>query len=1393
MPPDLPRGYRFHPTDAELINHHLKPKLLGHQTHGKSIIPEVDLRKVEPWDLPETSRLDTSEWYVFNLRHRAGLSSRVDRATPGGYWKSVGKERAVKDDGNNRMVIGMKKTFCHYTGKAPKGTRNKDWIMHEYRVEGRQWEDLFKVRGEYVLCRIFIKKQATVSTFSQPEQQGHYIDDFLSSGQLDAYGTRELDNWTSMELGNLATENDAVRPASDQQERPSPIEDGWVPYLSTQMDHIDNYLLQSCGVLLEETCASIVMKKDDDAPDQSKSSGSSTLLASAKGHFNLTDDLQEEATDQWNFTNNSPLDFLKYRHPCLYASSENIFGREEVYEKVIQILLQPVDSSEPSNEYRYSSLSPVCSKRARKQDMGVLSIIGEAGFGKTHLTKFIYNDPRVDNYFHLKMWIHMSDFDVTLLIEEIVKCVTGCNQSFLNQNALQEILKENIMSRRFLVVLDGMWPEAEDILDWSEWQKFCTQLKFGMEGSKLLVTTRSQKVGELVATMGAILLNGLPDDSYWSFFDSRALALECANEDNVLEKVKGIAVKLKGSLLAAEVLGGLLRSYAVQYNTMVDRILQSLQEENVTLAALQFGYHCIPSHLKVCLLLCSLFPKSYHFDKDLLVDIFTVVANCVSPVGNPDKEDLGADYFVDLMASCFLQKAPLLLDHFVIHDLLHDMLRSASSEENVRITNGKSEILKTVHHLSVWADDLELRNLMELGNQKQLVSLLVLKKLKVKLDTIIHFWCNHLTKLHWLNLSGCVITVLPENIGNLKFLRFLDVSYTRIVSLPDGLCYLHNLMILRVLDCPLEAFPPRFNNLINLRKLYARSAMFSKIFKIGNLTSLRDLPLFVVSAMPGYRIEELEGLKHLHGSLHVRSLENIKDTGEATRAKLSDKQYIDKLVLEWSSRRVASSCRRDFGLDEEVLEALQPHPNLKLLQLTHYFGSTIPTWLTTDKLLFLRGVWLENCCNLLDIPSLPSSITELKLINVGLHSLPLLWEESEELTDFDRIKTTSSIKSTLLSRVHIECCPNLSNIDDWLLPHHLPALRSIQVSGCYDLSSVPVERFSGFTHLEKLEIFDCPNLVACCQMSLPSSIKQLSIGRCGDLDRSFPNCLSNVTSLTSLSMKNCPRITSLPWKRFQGYNSLEKLEIVDCPNITDSEKFVLPTSVRCLILNSCGDFVKSLPGCLENLTSLTTLEIRNCPHITELPFQILQHLTALRYFTLENCDELRLLELPCFLYLKSFSILNCSKLNDPEMIVSEDDEEQTNFPALESLLVDKTSVIQLPCLWKRSRSILKLEINGSSEEQIFTGDRKEWFRSLSSLQELCIHNCINLQSLPEVLSSTPSLRMLRIYGCPKLTYLSEDSLPRSLRSLAFSNCNPVLMAQLADVKSRMKYRDYSDN
>jgi hypothetical protein len=49
----MPVGYRFHPTDEELVNHYLKRKMLG-QDSQVSEIAEVDVCKYEPWDLPGT-------------------------------------------------------------------------------------------------------------------------------------------------------------------------------------------------------------------------------------------------------------------------------------------------------------------------------------------------------------------------------------------------------------------------------------------------------------------------------------------------------------------------------------------------------------------------------------------------------------------------------------------------------------------------------------------------------------------------------------------------------------------------------------------------------------------------------------------------------------------------------------------------------------------------------------------------------------------------------------------------------------------------------------------------------------------------------------------------------------------------------------------------------------------------------------------------------------------------------------------------------------------------------------------------------------------------------------------------------------------------------------------
>ncbi|URE30624.1 No apical meristem (NAM) protein [Musa troglodytarum] len=135
----LPPGFRFHPTDEELVVYYLKRKINGRELELE-IIPEVDLYKCEPWDLPEKSFLPGKdlEWYFFSPRDRKYPNgSRTNRATQAGYWKATGKDRRVS---SQRRAVGTKKTLVYYRGRAPHGSRT-DWVMHEYRLDEKECEN----------------------------------------------------------------------------------------------------------------------------------------------------------------------------------------------------------------------------------------------------------------------------------------------------------------------------------------------------------------------------------------------------------------------------------------------------------------------------------------------------------------------------------------------------------------------------------------------------------------------------------------------------------------------------------------------------------------------------------------------------------------------------------------------------------------------------------------------------------------------------------------------------------------------------------------------------------------------------------------------------------------------------------------------------------------------------------------------------------------------------------------------------------------------------------------------------------------------------------------------------------------------------------------------------
>ncbi|KAA8525739.1 hypothetical protein F0562_007594 [Nyssa sinensis] len=150
----LPPGFRFHPTDEELITYYLINKISDANFTGRAVA-DVDLNKCEPWDLPGKAKMGEKEWYFFSLRDRKYPTGvRTNRATNTGYWKTTGKDKEIFNSATSELV-GMKKTLVFYRGRAPRGEKT-NWVMHEYRIHSKSAFRTTK-QDEWVVCRVFQK------------------------------------------------------------------------------------------------------------------------------------------------------------------------------------------------------------------------------------------------------------------------------------------------------------------------------------------------------------------------------------------------------------------------------------------------------------------------------------------------------------------------------------------------------------------------------------------------------------------------------------------------------------------------------------------------------------------------------------------------------------------------------------------------------------------------------------------------------------------------------------------------------------------------------------------------------------------------------------------------------------------------------------------------------------------------------------------------------------------------------------------------------------------------------------------------------------------------------------------------------------------------------------
>ncbi|KAG2667428.1 hypothetical protein I3843_15G110700 [Carya illinoinensis] len=193
MEESLPPGFRFHPTDEELISYYLTAKVSDVGFTSKAVAV-VDLNKCEPWDLPAKASMGEKEWYFFSLRDRkypTGL--RTNRATEAGYWKTTGKDKEIFRAGS--VLVGMKKTLVFYKGRAPRGEKS-NWVMHEYRLESKH--PFRSTKEEWVVCRVFQK-----SAVKKPQQVTPISSQLPSDLESPCETNSNVNEFGDVELPNL--------------------------------------------------------------------------------------------------------------------------------------------------------------------------------------------------------------------------------------------------------------------------------------------------------------------------------------------------------------------------------------------------------------------------------------------------------------------------------------------------------------------------------------------------------------------------------------------------------------------------------------------------------------------------------------------------------------------------------------------------------------------------------------------------------------------------------------------------------------------------------------------------------------------------------------------------------------------------------------------------------------------------------------------------------------------------------------------------------------------------------------------------------------------------------------------------------------------------------------
>ncbi|KAL4600748.1 hypothetical protein ACB092_11G221100 [Castanea dentata] len=676
------------------------------------------------------------------------------------------------------------------------------------------------------------------------------------------------------------------------------------------------------------------------------------------------------------------------------------------------------------------------SNDASSDEICVVPIKDMGGIGKTTFTRFIYNDSRVNERFDLKAWV----------------CVLVNFDSFQTFKTILEEVRKTLAGKKVFLVLDDVWNE-----NYNEWDEFLKVFKCGAQEVKIIVTTRSERVKSKLCTVPTHhCLKKLSNDRSWDLFVQHAFENgKCCADLEVIGKQ--IVKKCRGLPLAIKIVGGSLRSNEnpTHWKQILKSHIWDLPEAKTNiLPALRLSYHYLSSHLK------SMKP-----------------------------EEIGDEYFNDLVSRSFFQQSNKSKSHFLMHDLINDLAKSISGEFCLRLENDEPNgVTKKIRHLSFYRANIdaskkfeipfEAKGLRTFLGERCISELGELQHLSGKLSIL------NLENVHCINKDAMeVILKDKQDLSKLELkwehghgtedsekernvleqlcphtkLNSLTIEHYEGTSFPNWLgdCSFSNMVSIVLRNCKCCFSLPPFGQLHALKELkiegfelYGNDSSTIKPFKSLKYLSFKNMREWQEWII--FEDENLESLSASVGShLDLTSLTYLKISTCPTFVSFLSGGICARKLTEME----VFSCKKLKSLPEGMVTLL---PSLSSLQL-------------------------YKCPELDSFPKdgLPSNLKALtiqyceKLLSCRKEDF-IIWSKCEELESFPK----EALLPPTLTNFSISSFPNLKSLNGKGF-QHLTSLQSLMIWSCYKLQCLPEQGLP--TSLSVLQIFGYPLLNQQCE------------------------------------------------------------------------------------------------------------------------------------------------------------------------------------------------------------------------------------------------------------------------------------------------------------------------